>query len=326
MNRNTKLLTIDLSVHDDAGGGTVAPPNPPAAGIQGVSASGAPGRERAAAQAGAKQGPGSSRRAKTGDAAPGVLYGKQPQADVQRDPKAGGDSLTAKRAEFERLVSGEYKDVFTERTQQLINRRFAETRNLEERLQSLSPLLDTLSKRYGVQDGDPGRLAQAFEADGRFFEELAREQGLTVEQYKAQQGLLRESEQLRKARQEQMAHGQYARWLQEAEEVKKTYPSFDLRREASSSQFAAMLRSGVPLRAAYEAMHLDEIKTGVARQVGRRTEQNLTSTIRAKGARPPEAGASAPSGVLVKNDVSQLSRTDRAEIARRVARGEKIMF
>ena len=54
--------------------------------------------------------------------------------------------------------------------------------------------------------------------------------------------------------------------------------------------------------------------------------QQVTDNVRARGARPAENGVSSGSGFLVKSDVSKLTKKDRAEIARRAAHGEKIVF
>ena len=108
--------------------------------------------------------------------------------------------------------------------------------------------------------------------------------------------------------------------------MKGDYPSFDLGAESQNPQFLAMLRAGVPVQHAYEVVHMDEIKAGVAKLTAKATEKQVVSGIRAKGARPQENGTAAQSPFTVKDDVSKLTRKDRAEIARRVARGETISF
>ena len=55
-------------------------------------------------------------------------------------------------------------------------------------------------------------------------------------------------------------------------------------------------------------------------------EQLVTDNIRAKGSRPLENGTSQQGAFIVKNDVNALTKEDRAEIARRVRRGEVISF
>jgi hypothetical protein len=58
----------------------------------------------------------------------------------------------------------------------------------------------------------------------------------------------------------------------------------------------------------------------------KKVEQNITNKIIANGARPSENGNSFQGASVTKSDVSTLTKADRAEIARRVARGEKISF
>lgn len=69
-------------------------------------------------------------------------------------------------------------------------------------------------------------------------------------------------------------------------------------------------------------MHFDEIMSA-ERNV---TEQAVIQNIRAKGTRPTENGISSQSAFTIKDDVSKLTKADRAAIAKRVARGEIIEF
>ena len=64
----------------------------------------------------------------------------------------------------------------------------------------------------------------------------------------------------------------------------------------------------------------------VEQSAARAAEKQVVDTIRAKGARPAENGTAAQSAFTVKDDVSKLTREDRAEIARRAARGDSISF
>lgn len=116
------------------------------------------------------------------------------------------------------------------------------------------------------------------------------------------------------------------KWYAEGEQLKADYPDFDLGTEARNPQFLSMLKSGVPVKLAYEVLHMDGIKAVVAQAAAQRTEKQVVDGIRAKGARPPENGTAAQSGFTVKDDVSKLTKKDRAEIARRAARGERITF
>lgn len=333
------LLDIDLSLFDGgaaAGGGNGA----------GAAAS---GQGDTGTQGGSQAAPGNTRRGTSGETKP-VLYGKQAAPAAAGGTETGGqtaqpsDAGTGKEAEvtttsntledkrkaFMDLVNGEYKDVYTEETQRIINRRFRETQNLEEQLSRNQPVIDMLMQRYKIGDGDLGKLTQAIENDDAYWSEAAEEAGMSVEQYKQFQKLQRENAALLKAQRQQQsqqaAQQRLQKWYSEAEQVKGLYPSFDLNAEVKNPQFLSMLRAGVPVQHAYEVIHMEDIKAGAARMAAQATEKQVVDGIRAKGARPQENGTAAQSAFTVKDDVSKLSKKDRAEIARRVARGERIEF
>jgi hypothetical protein len=284
--------------------------------------------------------PGSSRRGKTGETEK-VVYGKQetnPEAAPQSsaaeskttDVKTTSNTLEEKRARFKELIDGEFKDLYTQETQNIINRRFKETKNLEEQLNKHKPVLDMLSQKYGVADGDVTKLTQAIEEDNSFFEEAAEEAGMTVDQYKKYQKTMRENAELREAQKaqqnKQLAEQQLQKWYGEAEKLKAEYPNFDLAAETQNEMFVRILKTGVPMKNAYEVIHMDDIKNGVAQTAAKTTEKNIVETIKAKGSRPSENGVSSQSAIVIKDDVSKLTKKDRQEIARRAARGENIRF
>ena len=332
------LLDIRLNLFD--GGGAAGGAGAGAA----ASGDGAPGT-----QGETQASPASTRRGKSGEYQ-NVIFGKQAKPaeageggdpeGQQRSSDAGSDNkpdasttsntLEAKRRAFQDLVNGEYKDIYTEETQRIIDRRFRETRNLEQQVGQYQPVIDMLMQRYQIGDGDMGKLSQAIENDDAYWSEAAEEAGMSVEQYKQFQKLQRENrELLRQQRQRQADESvqrQLRQWYGQAEEMRTLYPSFDLGAEVKDPQFLSLLKSGVPVRHAYEVIHMDEIKEAAMRAQAKATEKQVVDGIRAKGARPQENGTAAQSAFTVKDDVSKLSKKDRAEIARRVARGESIEF
>lgn len=287
--------------------------------------------------------PAATRRGSSGEYS-NVKFGKQDQpaaaggqqanpSDAGEESKKQGvettsDTLEDKRKAFRALVDGEYKDQYTEDTQRIIDRRFRETKNLETQLSQQKPILDMLMQRYKIADGDLGKLTQAIENDNAYWSQAAEEAGMSVEQYKQFQKLQRENAQLlqaqRRSQNQQAAEKQLQKWYQEAEAMKADYPDFDLGRESQDPQFLSMLRSGVPVKLAYEVMHMDEIKSTVAQTTAQQTEKQVVEGIRAKGARPAENGTSSQSGFVVKDDPAKWTKKDRAEIVRRVQRGEQI--
>lgn len=342
MHNTIALLKLDLQLFNGAAAGAGG-----AAGDGGAASAAQQTTESALPKAEIKGTRGGSRRGNTG-AYDNVVFGKQDAAEetaVNTGSDAGNhaegngnksgisttsDTLEAKRKAFQELIDGEYKDIYAEQFQLAFNRRFKEVKGMEQNLSDQKPILDMLMQRYNIADGDMKKLQTALEEDSSYWQEAADKEGLTVEQYKAMQKLQRENAELQKLRQrqagEQQAQQQLARWMQEAEGMKSLYPGFDLRAEIANREFQGLLRSGIPVQKAYELIHMDEIKEAAARSAAQATSAQMTAKIKSKAARPSENGTSSQSAVIVKNDVGNLSRADRAEIARRVQRGEKITF
>ena len=334
MKHSDILLDVSLRLFDGEGGAAA-----PAAG-EGAAGDGNKGGSQAS--------PAPTRRGKSGGFQ-NVLFGKQgdeptaagdePGPEGKAQPSAAGkgkegdvvttsNTLEDRRKAFQELVNGEYKDIYTEETQRIIDRRFREARNLEERAAKQQPVIDMLMQRYKIADGDLGKLAAAVENDNAYWSEAAEEAGMSVEQYKQFQRLKRENDALLRAQRmrqsQQAAQQQLQKWYSEGEQVKAVYPDFDLGAESKNPQFISMLKAGVPVQHAYEVIHMDEIKAGVAQSTARQTEKQVVDGIRAKGNRPAENGTSSQSAFTVKDDPHKWTKQDRAEVARRVARGETI--
>ena len=264
-----------------------------------------------------------------------VVYGKQADAaqtaDVQNETtEAEVVQQPDRNAEFEKLIKGEYKDLYDARMQDTIQKRLKGTKETVDKYNALSPTLEMLGKKYGVDPNDTEALNKAIAEDDAYYEEEALERGVTVDQLKEIKKMERENAELRKIKQEQenREKGQqlYSQWMEQAEKAKAIYPSFDLRAEMSNPKFTDLLRANIDVRTAYEVVHKDDIIPAAMQFTAKTVEQKLTNKIIANGARPAENGSSSQSSTVVKSDVSQLTKADRDEIRRRVARGEKISF
>ena len=259
-----------------------------------------------------------------------VKYGIQedaaPVARVQEETTAVVD----RNAEFEKLIKGEYKDLYDARMQDTIQKRLKSSKETVEKYNALTPTLEMLAKKYGVDAGDIASLNKAIQEDDSYYEEEALEKGITVQQLKEIRKMERENAalkaQMEEAQRQENGKKLYAAWMQQADETKKVYPSFDIQTEMNNPQFLALLRSNIDVRTAYEVTHKDEIIQGAMQFTAQTVESKLAKKIASNGARPAENGMSSQSAAVVKSDVSQLSKADRAEIIRRVQRGEKIRF
>ena len=261
-----------------------------------------------------------------------VKYGKQEEAqtadvqstDVQTEP------VVDRSTKYKELIRGEYKDLFDGDVQEIVQKRLKSSKETVDKYNALTPTLEMLAKKYGVDASDIDALNKAIEEDDAYYEEEALEKGITVQQLKEIRKMEKENVELKRQMQEKNAKEQgaklYAAWMDQAEKAKSVYPSFDLRAEMQNPKFTELLRANIDVRTAYEVIHKDEILPAAMQFTAKTIEKKLTDKIIANGARPTENGISSQSATVVKSDVSQLSKADRDEIRRRVARGEKIKF
>lgn len=258
-----------------------------------------------------------------------VKYGIQEDAQ-DANVQENAEVVVDRNAEFEKLIKGEYKEIYDAKVKDTIQRRLKSTKETVDKYNALFPTLEMLSKKYGVDASDIEALNKAIEEDNAYYEEEALEKGMTVEQLKTIRKMERENAELKRQMHEasvrENADRIYEQWLNQSEALKSVYPSFDLNLELQNQRFVDLLKNNIDVRTAYEVLHKDEIIPAAMQFTAKQVEQKLTNKIISGGARPVENGISSQSSAVIKSDVSQLSKEDRQEIIRRVARGEKIRF
>lgn len=122
------------------------------------------------------------------------------------------------------------------------------------------------------------------------------------------------------------ADGLYREMLNEAAEVSKLYPAFDLETECRTPAFCALVATGKSLRDSYEALHKDEIIGEAIEYTARAVSEALSRNIQYRGRRITENALSAVSSPLAKRSVSEMSDGEIMEIVKKVGRGEKVVF
>lgn len=267
-----------------------------------------------------------------------VLYGKQD--GTQSDDNSGtntGNNVTAstleeKNAAFNDLIRGEYKDQFNDRVQQIVKSRLGDTKGMQTELEGARKIMYALAERYGVDAKDAGKLLEAFNNDKAFYESEAAAKGIPVETLMEIEQLKAKNKAFEEAydAQQRQAKGEetYSRWMQESQELQSKYgiADFDFSVELQNPAFANMLKSGVPVEAAYKAVHFDDMLGGAMAATAKNVSQQVANNVANRHRRATEGAISSQPAVTVKSDVSKLTKADRAEIARRVQRGETIRF
>ena len=175
-------------------------------------------------------------------------------------------------------------------------------------------------------------MLKAIDSDESFYEQEALEKGLTVAQLKEMKRLERENAAFKEAQSEREAQEQsqkiYDGWLEEGEALKTKYglKDFDFAKECDNPDFCKLLQNGVSVESAYKAIHLDDMIGGAMAQTAEAVRQSVVNSISNRSGRPSENGASSINSQIFKTDVNKLTKADRDEIVKRVARGEEITF
>jgi hypothetical protein len=334
-NKNFELLPINLRLFDgEAGGGS-------AAGVQ-------TGGEGQGATAGASSTVG-GQQSKASEK-PVVVYGKQDtttgdKGSGTQDPKPGGEKAPTpeeRQAAFAKIKT-DYKDLYDTEVQSIIKNRLSKFKGLEAQHAQMSQVVDLLAGIYGTTDVNT--LLQKIQGDT--IKDLAEREGMTVEQYKKVLALQQENKLLQSKTQNDEAiaatNEKVSKWWGEVDKLTGTkeapglYPGLNFKELVSetnpkSSEFLSTLEALTtagfqnPVQRAYEVTHMDEIKNAAAASAAKVAENNTIQNIQSRGARPPENGTKSTPGMIVKSDPSNITREDRAEIARRASRGEEIKF
>ena len=266
-------------------------------------------------------------------ARPAKMAAKPQGAAAQPNPAEGqGQQQPSLDDEWNELRRGKFKDQYSRDVQSAIQERFKNQQAQSETLAKLQPMLSALAKQKGVEDGDYESLSKAILDDDSLYEEEADAAGMTVERYKLMKQLENENAQL-KAREQQerenMALRQHFQKLTaEAEQLKQTYPGFDLMKEMQNPKFRKLTgpNSGLTVADAYYAIHHAELEPQAMAYGIQRAQAQISKTLQANAQRPSEGASQnrAPAGVTVSP--RQMSRRQRLELIERSRRGEEIVL
>ena len=225
---------------------------------------------------------------------------------------------------------------YNKQMQSVVQSRLKSAKGAEETLGKITPALELLARKYGLDPAnmDYDALAKKINDDDGYYEDKALSMGVSVET--AKQIDQQERDTARKQREEartvedQKLRAHYDKITREGEAMKKVFPNFDLRKELQNPAFARMTSPnvGISVEDAYYAVHRNEIQAAAMQATAQRTAQNISKSIQAGSRRPDEAGASGQAPSATTFDYSKASREQREafkkDLRERLARGEKV--
>ena len=181
---------------------------------------------------------------------------------------------------------------------EIVKERLKNSKQAESQLQALSPAIERLAQKYGVDPTDQNALTQAILNDNDHYEQEALEKGLPVETVKELDRMKREADALRvqqvqRARDERI-QGRFNELAAEFPAMKELYPSFDMAQELGNPKFAYLVDPDGPvkfsLKEAYQAVHGEEILAAGMQYADQKGAQKVARSIQANARRPSENG------------------------------------
>lgn len=262
----------------------------------------------------------------------------QPAQVQQQDAgQAAAVQQEQKRMTFDEIVADEE---YNKQIQSIVSERVKKSKAAqaaaEDKLSKLAPALELMARKYNldVENLDYEKLATAVSEDTAYYEQKAMEMGVSVETAKHIDQLERESARRReedaKSAEEVAMRQHFQKLSEQAQQLKATFPNFDLMEELKNPAFARMTAPniGISVEDAYYAVHRAEIQQASMQVAARKTAENLSKTIQAGQNRPVENGTSAQAPSITTIDWRNANKNQREAqreaIRAAAARGERL--
>lgn len=277
-----------------------------------------------------------------GDSSPdgGTQETQEEKPEEQKEPEPKLTDPAEKRKAFGQLMQGEYAAEFEEALQRASE---MAVQNVLDN-PAVKGLMDALGEAYGIDVQSADNLAALTEAvkngkvkNDEYYETLAAERGISVKTAREMDRMESElqranaekqrAEQVRQAAEhQQRAAAVRAQWEAEAARLKVKYPAFELDKVLNNPSVADMIRRGIGLEAAYRAAYFDQLMEASTARTAQQVEQGVTARIQQRAQRPAENGAHPGGAAEMKVDVAHMTAKQRAELAKRARRGERIVL
>ena len=237
-------------------------------------------------------------------------------SEVNTEAASSENEITADE-EFGELIKGKYSEAFRSRVQGIIDKRFSRMKTMEKSLEGYKPLGEYLKNQFPHINGDDtSALVSAFL-------EKSSNTSAGEEKKGVPSAFLEAAERELKMK---AARNVRDMLLRDARELRRLYPSFDLKRELSSSpELSRLLTAGIPLRRAYEAVNMDKIMGSVLQFAVMKARYDTAENIK-RNSRIQENSLSDRASSTKHTDVNNLTEAEIRKIITDVGNGARITF
>ena len=225
---------------------------------------------------------------------------------------------------------------YNRQMQAVVQSRLKSAKGAEEALAKLTPALELLARKHKLDptNMDYDALTKAISDDDSYYEDKALQMGTSVETAKKidqeERNSAREQRAAELSMQEQKIRNHFASLENQAKEMQKIVPNFNLQTELKNPAFLRMTSPnvGISVRDAYYAVHHDEMQTAAMQATAKATAQHISQNIQARQRRPDENGISGQAPSATTFDYNKASTAQREafkkDLRERWARGEKV--
>ena len=263
------------------------------------------------------------------------------QAQPQTEPQAAAATDPTEEPKAEPPAGMSWEDIvknpeFNGKIQAIVQSRLKSAKGAEEAMGKLTPALELLARKHGQDPAnmDYEALAKAISDDNAYYEGKAMEMGVDINTAKQIDQQERETARQQRQEAQTLEQQKYQNHIMElerqGEEMKKTFPGFDLRTELQNPAFARMTAPGIGLSVedAYYAVHRREIQARSMQVAAQKTAEKISNAIQSGSMRPVENGTSgqAPSVTTFdyRNATPEQRNAFKAHIRSEAAKGRKV--
>ena len=258
---------------------------------------------------------------------------QQEQAAAAENPTEEKQTGTPARMSWEEIMAD---PEYNKQMQATVQSRLRSAKGAEEALGKLTPALELLARKHGLDPAamDYDALAQAISDDESYYEDKALEMGVSVETAmqidKQERDTARQQRQEAQNLEQQKIEQHFQKLQQQGEEMKKVFPNFDLRKELQNPAFVRMTSPnvGISVEDAYYAIHRKELQTAAMQVTAQKTAKMVSNAIQAGTRRPAENGINGQAPSVTNFDYRAASKAERQalkdHIRSEAAQGRKV--
>lgn len=247
-----------------------------------------------------------------------------PSPRAKDDTSSAADAAPSPQGEGSKATSWDefFKDPQNnQRLQQMMSERVNRVgRQQSEYISKLSPALELIASRYGIEADENGgydaeAIAKAITEDDSYYEQKALEMGVDTETAKRIEKLetenRRNEEALQRQQRDQQLREHFMQMQQQAKDVQNIMPGFDLQEAINDPRFMRLTSPevGMTVKEAIWALHGDEIQAQAVNAVAQRAKLDAANAIRS-GIRPRENGSST-AAVSTSPNMRNMTREER---------------